>query len=469
MAAGEQRPRRTRRQTVDRVVDVRDDVDTWVEPGEGAFAEPPIGAVHPPDLERSPKYLKMLLVLLVSATFFEGYDNSILSLLLGDIQNTFQVPESTLGWARGVIELGTAAAFFFTRLGDYLGRRKLLLWSVVGYTVFTALTAFSWDIWSFTAFQLLARVFLGAEYAAAVTMVVEEFPAQRRGRALGTLLACAALGVIVIGVLLQLGVQDGPLEWRTLYLIGLFPLFLLSIFRRRIKETRRFIEEQQRQADDGAGGVIKRPSMWESWRPSNRRMLLAVGFIHFARSLPLIGSTAWWAFYAERERGFTSAEIGFYIIFAYGLGVVGYVVCGRLMERIGRRPTATLYFLMGAFWAVVLFQVESKTLAFPALILAVFFGLGAAPVLGAFASELFPTDVRAQSAAWVRNIFEIGGYVFGPVLVGVLGDHTTGAVGSIGDSVSLLMVLWLPGIFVVWRYLPETRGMELEDITGVHA
>lgn len=466
----EPRQRRTRRRpgevAVDRVVDTTEDRATWVEPGEGAFGEPPIGEVHAPDSRRTPTYLKTLLILLVSATFFEGYDNSILSLLLGDIQNTFHVPESTLGWARGIIELGTASAFFFTRIGDRLGRRKLLLYSVVGYTVFTALTALSWDIWSFTAFQLIARIFLGAEYAAAVTMVVEEFPAERRGRALGTLLACAALGVIVIGVLLQLGVQDGPLEWRTLYLVGLLPLALLSVLRTRIKETRRFEEEQQRRA---TGQLAQRQSMWESWRPSNRKMLMAVGVIHLGRSLPLIASTAWWAFYAERERGFTSAEIGFYIIFAYGLGVLGYVACGRLMERIGRRPTATIYFAMGAFWAIVLFQVESKALAFPSLILAVFFGLGAAPVLGAFASELFPTDIRAQSAAWVRNIFEIAGYVFGPVIVGVLGDHSTGTIGSIGDSVSLLMVLWLPGIYVVWRYIPETKGMELEDITGVHA
>lgn len=446
--ATEQRPRRTRRRV------------TPVGPGVEAVVE-----VTPSDLTRTPQYLRVLLVLLVSATFFEGYDNSILALLLGDIQSTFRVPESTLGWARGTIELGSVAAFFFTRIGDRLGRRKLLLWSVVGYTVFTALTAFSWDIRSFTAFQFTARIFLGAEYAAAVTIVVEEFPARRRGRALGTLLACAALGVIVIGVLLQFGVQDGPLEWRTLYLVGLLPLALLSVFRRRIQETRRFVEEQRRRQ---AHEHMRKPSMWESWRPSNRRMLVAVGVVHLGRSLPLVASTSWWAYYAERERGFTSAEIGFFIIFAYGLGVGGYLVCGRLMERIGRRPTAILYFSMGAFWAIVLFQAESKALAFPALILAVFFGLGVAPVMGAFASELFPTDVRAQSAAWVRNIFEIVGYALGPVLVGVLGDHATGAIGSIGDSVSLLMLLWLPGIYIVWRYIPETRGRELEDITEVH-
>lgn len=441
------------------VVQGRDDhTDVAIAPARPEIGDLPVVAetLDEEGGRRSPRYLRTLLILLVSATFFEGYDASILALLLSDIQNTFQVTESTLGVARGLIEVGAVAAFFFTRLGDRFGRRPLLLWSVVGYTVMTAATAFSWDIWSFTFFQLTARIFLGAEYAAAVTMVVEEFPADRRGRALGTLLACAALGVIVIGLLLQLGVQDGPFEWRTLYLIGLAPLVLLSVFRRKIKETRRFEEERVRR--------VRHASFWAPWRADNRRMLVAVGIVHLGRSLPLVASTSWWAYFAERERGFTSADVGFYIIFAYGLGVLGFVVCGRLMETIGRKPTAILYFLMGAAWAIVLFQVDSRPVAFVALILAVFFGLGAAPVLGAFASELFPTDIRAQSAAWVRNIFEIAGYVGGPLLVGVLGDHSTGAVGSIGDTVSLLMILWIPGIFIVWRYLPETKGVELEDL-----
>lgn len=442
---------------------------------------------------RSDRYLRLLLVLLVSATFFEGYDSSILALLLGDIQATFAVPESTLGLARGVIELGSFAAFFLTRLADRYGRRPLLLWSVIGYTVMTALTAFTFDIWSFTLCQFGARVFLGAEYAVAVTMIVEEFPATRRGRALGTLLACAAVGVIVIGLMLLFGVQDGPLEWRTLYLVGLLPLVLLSFLRRRIEETQRFTAEHARRHGvptaashplaapiESAGPLdadIEPPldlaphpepaaSFWEPWTAPYRRLLLVVGLIHLGRSLPLFASTAWWAFYAERERGFTSAEVGFYIIFAYGLGVVGYWACGVLMERIGRRRTAILYFAMGAGWSVVLFQVDSKPLSFLALILAVFFGLGVAPVMGAFATELFPTRIRSQAAAWVRNIFEIAGFIGGPLLVGVLGDHGRGAVGSIGDSVSLLMLMWLPGVYLVWRYIPETAGLELEDVHG---
>lgn len=428
--------------------------------------EPPLASGDEPELVRTDAYLKLLLILLVSAAFFEGYDSSILALLLPNIQSTFHVSEAVLGITRIPIELGAFVAFFVTRLSDRLGRRPLLLWSVVGYTAFTALTAVSWNIWSFAFFQFGSRIFLGSEYAIGITMIVEEFPAVRRGRALGTLLTFNALGTIAVGLLLGANLQDGPLEWRTFYLVGLIPLLLLSFFRRRLKETRRFLEESQRRAD---GLAAERVPFLEPWKPKYRRNLVLVGMVHMLRSIPLFGSTAWWAFYAERERGFTALQVSIYIISAYGLGCVGYYVCGRAMERFGRRPTAMVYFTGGIFFSIVLFQVSDKTVSFFALMLAVFFGLGMGPVMSAFATELFPTEIRGQAAAWVRNWFEIAGYVFGPALVGILGDHATGAIGNIGDTVTLLMVLQVPTIWLVWRYMPETRGMELEDIVDAGA
>jgi putative MFS transporter len=408
---------------------------------------------------RDPAYLKLLLVLLVSATFFEGYDSAILALLLADIQSTFAVSEATLGVIRIPIELGLAAAFFVARLADRWGRKPLLVWSVVGYTVFTALTAFSWDIWSFAFFQFASRIFLGAEYAVAVTMIVEEYPAARRGRALGTLLTFAALGTIAVGLLLGLGLQDTAYEWRSFYLIGLLPLVLLSLFRRKLLETKRFETAKE------TGAVVgDRTPFLEPWRAAHRRNLVLVGLFHMLRSIPLFGSTAWWAFYAERERGFTSAEIAFFIICAYGLGCIGYYVCGRAMERWGRKPTAFAYSLGAIVFVSMLFQVTSKPLSFVGLGMGVFFGLGMAPVMSAYATELFPTEIRGQAAAWTRNVFDIAGYVFGPALVGILGDHATGAVGNIGDTCTLLVFLQLPTLVLVAKYLPETKDRELEAI-----
>ena len=198
------------------------------------------------------KYLRLLLILLVSAAFFEGYDGSILALLLPNIQSTFRVSEATLGLTRIPIELGLFVAFFVTRLSDRLGRRPLLLWSVIGYTAFTAATAFSWDIWSFAFFQFGSRIFLGAEYAVGVTMIVEEYPAGKRGRALGTLLTFSALGTIAVGLLIGVGLQDSGLGWRAFYLVGLVPLLLLIPARRRLRETQRFIEMREERAPRGS-------------------------------------------------------------------------------------------------------------------------------------------------------------------------------------------------------------------------
>src|SRR5437588_1719171 len=414
-------------------------------------------------MTRSDRYLRLLLVLLISATFFEGYDTSILALLLPNIQSTFHVSEAVLGITRIPIELGLAVAFFVARLADRLGRRRVLLWSVVGYTIFTALTAFSTNIWTFSTAQFAARIFLGAEYAVGITMIVEEFPVDRRARALGTLLTFSALGTIAVGILLAVNLQDGPLEWRSFYLVGLLPLLALTFFRRGLKETRRFTESKRRRAEHGAG-ESDRGAFLEPWLPPYRRNLVLVGLVHMLRSIPLFGAIAWWAFYAERERGFTARQVAFYIICAYGLGCAGYYICGRLMERIGRRPTAILYGAGAISWAIVLFQVDDRLVSFVALLLAVGFGLGMAPVMSAFATERFPTGLRGQAAAWVRNVFEIAGYVLGPALVGVLGDHSTGAIGNVGDTVSLLMILQVPTLWLVWRYMPESKGKELEDL-----
>ena len=206
-----------------------------------------------------------------------------------------------------------------------------------------------------------------------------------------------------------------------------------------------------------------------AWAPPYRRNLVLVGMVYLMRSIPFFGATAWWAYYAERERGFTTTEVAVYILVAYGIGCLGYYVCGRLMERIGRRPTAIIYFVGAVIFSVILFQTSDRVVSFFALMLAVGFGLGVQPVLSAFGTELFPTEIRGQAAAWVRNWFEIAGYVFGPALVGILGDHSTGAIGNIGDTVSLLMIMQLPGIYLIWRHMPETKGRELEEISGEQA
>ena len=222
-------------------------------------------------------YQRRLLVLLSTAGFFATYDASVLALLLPSIQDSFGEGEATLGLARIPIELGLVSAL----LADRVGRRPILVWSIVGYTIATALTALSWDIWSFAVFQFLARVFIGSELAVAVTVVVEELPTGRRSRGLGTMLAVEALGTITVAALLATGLQRTPLGWRAFFLVGLAPLAVVAAARRGLRETERF-----RRSVAGDRGPGSRGSLLAPWRHPTRPILVAVGLVH----LPAVGA-----------------------------------------------------------------------------------------------------------------------------------------------------------------------------------
>lgn len=119
-----------------------------------------------------------------------------------------------------------------------------------------------------------------------------------------------------------------------------------------------------------------------------------------------------------------------------------------------------------------LFQIRSAPLMLPVLCLAIFFGLGSVAMTSDFSTEYFPTYVRSRAAAWCRDAFEVPGAIVAPLVVGILGDHVTGPIGSIGDAMSLTNLALIPPVmFLAWRYLPETRGVDLVqmDVRAVSA
>lgn len=410
--------------------------------------------------------LGLTVALLASAAFFDGYDAQVMALLLPQIQDSFHASVTDLGLAHVPIALGQFVAFFVIRQADRAGRRPLLLITVLGYTVFTGATALAWDLWAFAALQFGAQVFIGAEFSVAVTMLVEVFPEERRGRALGLLLTFGPLGAVVVAVLLDAGLQNTALGWRSFYVVGLAPLAVVALGRRHLPETPRFRDELKRRAQGTGGAQVaaRRPvSLLEPWLPAYRQRLVLVGLVSLLQTLPASAAVAWWAFYAERQKGLSAGQVGLYVIFAYGAGLFGYYTCGRLMDWAGRRRTAIAYILGTVAAGALLFQ-SGPGLASPVLLaVAVFFGLGIGPVLSAFATELFPTRIRAQASSWVRNWFAIVGSALGPSVVGIVGDPYRGAIGNIGDTMTLLMLLALPSAFLIWRFMPETRGLALDS------
>lgn len=419
----------------------------------------------PPDLTRGddPKYLRLLIVLLISAALFDGYDGSILDIIGPGVMDTFALSEAGLAAVRFGIRLGAVLAFFVAQASDRVGRRRILIWSVAGFTVFTTVTAFSPNVWWFTLAQFFAEIFIGAEYAVAVTMISEEFPTATRGTALGKFSLSQAAGSILVPVLILIGIDQTPLEWRALYLVGVGPLLALTVLRRRMRETRMYVARSEGLLGDA------RPGIMDPWRHPWREHMVVLAIVTFLRSFPIFAATAWWIVYAQNEIGLPQTVALLLIVGAYGLGIMGHYVAGRLIDSVGRKPVAITYMTLTWLFGTLLFQTRGAFWQALFVVLAVFFGLGVAPAMNAFYTELFPTRMRSTAAGWARNAFEIPGMLLGPVLVGVLGDHGSGALGSLGDAETVLMVLLPVAAYLVWQYLPETRGIDLAELEGLQA
>jgi len=425
-----------------------------------------MGAAMQSDPAGGAAYRRKLMGLLSVTTFFEGYDGYVFSFVLAQVLTTYGGSERTGGIIRAITIAGTVAAFFLATQSDRIGRRRLLLITVTGYTVMTALTAAAPDLVWYTIAQFMAQVFLGAEWAAAVTMVVEEFPQDRRGRALGVLTSMGTFGGISVGLLGFAGFMGNPLGWRAFYLVGLIPLVVVAIARRGLRETRRY-----EAAMNGANAAsLDYAGIFEPWRAEFRHNVLAVGLTHFFRYVAVSAGVAWWVYYAEKEAHMSVSLTGLYLAVAGVVGAVGFIIAGRLMDRFGRKPTFLGYVILAGVLGTLLFRIHAPGPRLPLLCGTIFFGLGSGAATTAFATECFPTYVRGRAATWCRNAFEIPGGIFGPLIVGFLGDHRHGAIGSIGGAASLLFGLCtIPVILIAWKGIAETRGLDLSTLDPVAA
>src|SRR5881392_1479540 len=101
-------------------------------------------------------YRRRLVGLLSVATFFEGYDNFVLALVLPLVLADLGGSEAEAGLIRAIVGVGAVLGFLLAAQGDRIGRRRLLLITIVGYTVGTILTAASPNLAWLTVAQFVA-------------------------------------------------------------------------------------------------------------------------------------------------------------------------------------------------------------------------------------------------------------------------------------------------------------------------
>jgi putative MFS transporter len=369
------------------------------------------------------------LVSLVS--LFEQYDLFLFSLALKQIQLDLAIPEAQLGLLGSVVRLGALPAILVTLAADRLGRRRILLFTIIAYTLLTGATAFSPNAEAFVLFQFLARVFGAAETLIAVVVIAEEFDAERRGWGIGALGAIQACGAGLAALVFST-VEYLPFGWRSLYLVGLGPLIVIAYLRRTLPETRRFERHRQR-----AGNEMR------STPPLQPLVALVRAYPARLGALACVWSPG---------------VVGLLTFFGGAFAIVGNPLAGWLSDRRGRKPVGVVFTI--ALTLLCIAYYNAIGLLIPAIWIGMIFTLlGSEVTLAAYGAEMFPTSHRS-TASGARSLVATLGGVTGLALVSFL----YGLIGSTWVAISLLALCGFAVPLLLLLTFPETAGRSLEEI-----
>lgn len=335
-------------------------------------------------------------------------------------------------------------------LADRFGRVRMLIVSILAYSVFTALTSTSQNLWQLVLWRVLVGLGMGGEWSAGAVLVAETWPARHRGKAIGLMQSGWAIGYMLAAALGALIIPS--FGWRPLFLAGLLPALLTVWIRRGVPEPDVWKAPQKA----GAGA---RMSLGPLFLPPLRSRVLIATATTTALLFSYWGLFTWVPTYlASRDTG--GAGLGIvkstpWIVVMQIGAFLGYASFGFLADRFGRRPTF-IAFVLGAAAIVPIYGGSARSeWALMALGPAVgFLGHGYFSVFGAMLAELFPSAVRGSAQGFCYNAGRAAS-ALAPWVIGALADRY-----GLGFALGATSVLYAAGAGLV-LLLPETRGKEI--------
>ena len=407
--------------------------------------------------------------------------------------------------------LGCAiGAFFAGRLADKYGRRSMLVISAILFVVSAWGSGIANAFSVFIIFRIIGGLAVGAASVMAPAYISEIAPAKYRG-ALSTIQQVAIISGLFVSFLSNYFLADlsGSSEnllwwnyetWRWMFWMELIPALSFLILLFFIPESPRYLvaQNQNKKAQvvlsklyDKDTAQIKiseiqasletehKPSLSDLFDFIKKRIKpivwVGVGLAVFQQLVGInvvfyYGAVLW------QSVGYGESDALLINVLSGGLSIVAVIVAIVLVDRVGRKPllligsigmTITLALLVYAFSnGTVNLNGDlalSNSIGLLALISAnayvVFFNSSWGPIMWVMLGEMFPNQIRGSGLAvsglaqWISNFAITLSF---PVLL-----NSTG----LSSAYSFYTICAFISIFFVFRYVKETKGIELEQMT----
>jgi MFS transporter, SP family, xylose:H+ symportor len=419
-----------------------------------------------------------------------GFDTAVISGTTEALQKEFALSSGALGFTVAAALIGTVIGSLVAGApADRYGRKPMLRAIAALYVISSLGTALApnWPI--LIALRFMGGLAIGAASVVTPIYIAEVAPAASRGRLVALNQLNIVFGILVAFVSNYLVAQIWPPETAWRWMLGLVAIpsvvFLVVTF--FLPRSPRWLVQNGREAEaipvltqlgyaDPAGEVAKMKAAADRDRAAAGTRLFAPAHrfpvwcaIAIAMFNQLSGINAL-MYYAPRIFGLAGASSESALLQSVAVGGTNLaftLLALFFIDRLGRKPL--LYFGSGAC-ALALFMVGiqmSATTPNGTLVLIGLLGFIAAfaisqgAVIWVFISEIFPSAVRGKGQALGSTTHWVMAAAI-TWLFPVVADSLGGKVFLFFGAMMLLQGVW------VWRMMPETNGIALEDMDVAH-
>ena len=383
------------------------------------------------------------------AWLFDAMDVGILSFVIAALQEDWGLTSQQMGWIGSVNSIGMAVgALVFGLLADRIGRKNVLIITLVLFSVASGFSALTTSLAIFLFFRFLIGMGLGGELPVASTLVSESVPEDKRGRVVVLLESFWAGGWLVAALISYFII---PLYgWRVALLISALPAFYAIYLRIHLPDSSRFASVKKEE----------RPSVLASlamlWKKEYAKRTFMMWVLWFSVVFSYYGMFLWLPSVMVLK-GFTLIQSFQYVLIMTLAQLPGYFTAAWFIEKFGRKFVLVTYLFGTAVSAYFFGNAETLVALMTAGCFLSFFNLGAWGALYAYSPEQYPTVIRGTGTGMAASVGRVGG-ILGPLLVGSLLNNGT----SIESIFLIFGVSILIGMLAVLFLGKETKNAVLD-------
>lgn len=386
-----------------------------------------------------------------AAALLEGFDMQSAGVAAPKMAADMMLNASQLGWAFGANGLGLlVGAGVGGWISDHVGRRWVLIASMLVFGVFSLGTAIAQDANLLIFMRFLTGVGLGGAMPNLIALTAEQAPARKKAMAVILMSAAMPLGGAGASLLLLFGGAD--FDWRMIFYVGgWLPLALAILLIFALPESPAHLRRKVEGASLQAAEKVVLEGLF------GRKAALATFMLwtSFLFTLAALYTMLNWLPALLVAKGFAPQEASLAALsYAIG-GAAGAVVMGVAMGRLDRRVAPSLAYVGGAVSVFALAVVTSGTPLIYAVTFGIgFFLIGAQFILYGTSPLFYPARVRGAGVGFSIGAGRIGAMI-GPIIAA--------QILALGHSPSVAVFALLPALAIAfvavavltWRPAPD--------------